>query len=68
MAGIDMLITVGGIIYGSILIYSCFTNQRWVQIFRLDTFFTSRPTANTRLINLAFGLFVLITSLYSLLD
>lgn len=63
---IDIIIALVGISYGAVLIFATFISNRLTEMFRIDTFFTRRPTPTTRKLNLAFGLFVLVSSVYSL--
>jgi len=44
---------------------SGFINNRLVENFRLDTFFTTKPTPRTKILNIFFGLIVLGLSIYS---
>ncbi|MBI5599780.1 MAG: hypothetical protein HY890_08620 [Deltaproteobacteria bacterium] len=63
---IDTFVTLIGVAYGVVLILSSFMQNRIVAAFRIDTFLMSKPTPATAKINIPFGLFILIYSVYSL--
>jgi len=61
----DIILFILGVFYGTVLMLSGFINNRLVENFRLDTFFTTKPTPRTKILNIFFGLIVLGLSIYS---
>jgi hypothetical protein len=61
----DIILFIGGVFYGIVLLLSGFINNRIVENFRLDTFFTTKPTPQTKILNIFFGLIVIALSIYS---
>ena len=67
MENLDRIITIIGIVYGSLLIVGAFVRNKVTESIRIDALFMSKPSEATRLLNLAAGLFVAGYSIYSLL-
>lgn len=55
------------LLYGAVLILAAFTSNRITETFRLDTFFTPRPTPATRMINLPAGMLAIGYTIYTML-
>lgn len=67
MSSLSMTLNVITILYGIVLILAAFKSNRITETFRLDTFFTPRPTEATRMINLPAGLLAIGYTIYSML-
>ncbi len=67
MSSLSMTLNVITILYGIVLILAAFKSNRITETFRLDTFFTPRPTDATRMINLPAGLLAIGYTIYSML-
>lgn len=68
MTGIqlDTILTLVGIIYGALLIFSVFMRNRFTEAMRIDALLMPNPTQNTRILNLIAGLLILGYMIYSL--
>lgn len=66
MSSLSMTLNVITILYGIVLILAAFKSNRITETFRLDTFFTPRPTEATRMINLPAGLLAIGYTIYSM--
>ncbi len=66
MSSLSMTLNVITILYGIVLIFAAFKSNRITETFRLDTFFTPRPTEATRMINLPAGLLAIGYTIYSM--
>ncbi len=67
MKNLDTIITVVGIIYGTLLILVTFVSNRITEAIRIDALFMSKPSETTRPLNLVAGLFIAGYGIYSLL-
>lgn len=65
MGSQELALTIGGIIYGLVLIAATFINNRFLEAFRLDSLFMRNPTASTRGVNLVAGLAIIGYNLYT---
>lgn len=63
---LDLIVTLGGIMYGSVLIAVVFCHNRFLEALRIDALFVPRPTAATRMMNPAVGLLLVAYNAYSL--
>jgi len=61
-----MVVTLLGIAYGAVLIWTAFVSNRFTEAIRIDNLFMSRPSEATRPLNLAAGIVIAGYSLYSL--
>ena len=70
MTGIqlDTILTLVGIIYGALLIFSTFVKNRFTEAMRIDALFMPNPSEATRPLNLVIGILVAGYSIYSLLS
>ncbi len=66
MSSLSMTLNVITILYGIVLVLAAFKSNRITETFRLDTFFTPRPTEATRMINLPAGLLAIGYTIYSM--
>lgn len=67
MKNLDMIVTVIGIIYGLLLIFTAFVRTKFTEAFRIDVLFMPDPSEKTRPLNLVVGILVAGYSIYSLL-
>ena len=67
MGSQDLALTVGGIIYGVLLIAATFINNRFIEAFRLDSLFMKNPSASTRGVNLVVGLAIIGYNVYTVI-
>ncbi len=63
---LDAILTVIGVIYGVLLIFSVFMRNRFTEAMRIDALLMPNPTQNTRILNLIAGLLILGYMIYSL--
>ena len=63
---LDLALTIGGIAYGSALIWTMFARNRLTEVLRIDTLFMPKAGEKTRVLNLGFGALVLGYNLYTL--
>ena len=63
---LDAMLTVIGVIYGVLLIFSVFMKNRFAEAMRIDALMLANPTQNTRILNLIAGLLILGYMIYSL--
>ena len=63
----DTYVTIGGIIYGILLLTAAVVKNRFTELIRIDAVLIPRPSEKTRIINLIAGLFFLIYNSYVLL-
>ncbi len=66
MSALNITLNIITLVYGAVLIFAAFKSNKVTEIFRLDTFFTPRPSQATRLINLPAGLFAIGYTIYSM--
>ena len=67
MSALNITLNIITLVYGAVLIFAAFKSNRITETFRLDTFFTPRPTETTRMINLPAGLLAIGYTLYTML-
>ncbi|MCC6542872.1 MAG: hypothetical protein IT392_00015 [Nitrospirae bacterium] len=67
MNTLNSILNLITLLYGAVLIVAAFKSNRITETFRLDTFFTPRPTPATRMINLPAGLLAIGYTLYTML-
>ena len=67
MSTLNITLNIITLVYGTVLIFAAFKSNRITETFRLDTFFTPRPTETTRMINLPAGLLAIGYTLYTML-
>ena len=67
MSALNITLNIITLVYGAVLIFAAFKSNRITETFRLDTFFTPRPTETTRMINLPAGLLAIGYTIYSML-
>lgn len=63
---VDLVLTIGGIVYGSALIWTMFVRNKVTEALRIDTLFIPQASEKTRPLNLGFGLLVLGYNVYAL--
>lgn len=66
MQNINTVVTVGGIIYGFILIMAMFVRIKFIESMRIDALVIPHPTDSTRPVNLIAGLLIAGYGIYSL--
>jgi Na+-transporting NADH:ubiquinone oxidoreductase subunit NqrD len=64
---LDLIVTIGGIVYGVVLVSVAFFRNRFTEALRVDALFLPRPTEATRMLNPGIGLLLLAYNAYSLL-
>ena len=67
MSTLNITLNIITLVYGAVLIFAAFKSNRITETFRLDTFFTPRPTETTRMINLPAGLLAIGYTIYTML-
>ena len=67
MSALSITLDIVTLLYGFVLILAAFISNRITETFRLDTFFTPRPTEATRMINLPAGMLAIGYTLYTML-
>ena len=67
MSALSITLNIITLVYGFVLILAAFKSNRITETFRLDTFFTPRPTETTRMINLPAGLLAIGYTIYTML-
>lgn len=63
---LDLIVTLGGIVYGTVLVSVVFFHNRFTEMLRIDALIVPRPTDATRMINPAIGLLLVAYYTYSL--
>ena len=53
---LDQIVTIGGIVYGVVLVSVVFFRNRFTEALRIDALIVPKPTDATRMINLGIGL------------
>lgn len=61
----DNVLLIAGIAYGVLVFLSAFMSGRFTDAFRVDLFFTRKPTDVTKKLNIFFGLIILGLAIYS---
>ncbi len=64
-SSMDSVLTIVGIGYGILVFLSAFISSKFTDAFRVDLFFTRKPTPATKKLNIFFGLLIIGTSIYS---
>ncbi len=63
---LDLIVTLGGIVYGAVLVSVVFFRNRFTEALRIDALIMPKPTDATRMINLGIGLLLAAYNAYSL--
>ena len=63
---LDLIVTIGGIVYGVVLVSVVFFRNRFTEALRIDALIMPKPTDATRMINPVIGLLLLGYNAYSL--
>ena len=58
MTNLDTVVTLGGIIYGLVLILGTFVRSRVTELLRIDALLMPHPTDSTRPLNLIVGILI----------
>lgn len=61
----DNVLFVAGVAYGVLVFISAFVSGRFTDAFRVDLFFTRKPTEVTKKLNIFFGLLIVGIAIYS---
>jgi len=64
---LDLIVTLGGIVYGLVLVSVVFFRNRFTEALRIDALIMPKPTDATRMINPVIGLLLIGYNAYSLL-
>ena len=64
---LDVIVTVGGIVYGAVLVSVVLFRNRFTEALRIDALIVPRPTDATRVLNPVIGLLLIGYNAYSLL-
>ena len=64
---LDLVVTMGGIVYGVVLVSVVFFRNRFTEAFRIDALIVPQPTDATRPLNPVIGLLLIGYNAYSLL-
>lgn len=64
---LDLIVTIGGIVYGAVLVSVVFFRNRFTEALRIDALILPRPTESTRALNLVIGLVLIAYNGYSLI-
>jgi Na+-transporting NADH:ubiquinone oxidoreductase subunit NqrD len=64
---LDAIVTLGGILYGAVLVSVAFFRNRFTEAVRIDALIVPKPTDATRMLNPGIGLLLVAYSTYSLL-
>jgi hypothetical protein len=64
---LDLIVTVGGIVYGAVLVSVMFFRNRVTEALRIDALMVPKPTEATRMLNPVIGLLLIGYDIYSLL-
>ncbi len=67
MVMLDLIITVGGIAYGTLLVVAAFVRNRFTEAIRIDALVLPNPTDATRMLNLVIGALLIGYEAYSLI-
>jgi len=66
-AMLDLVVTIGGIVYGMVLVCVAFLRNRYTEALRIDALMVPKPTDATRMINPVIGVLLIAYNTYSLL-
>lgn len=64
---LDLVVTIGGIVYGVVLVSVVFFRNRFTEALRIDALIVPKPTDATRMINPVIGILLIGYNAYSLL-
>ena len=64
---LDLIVTLGGIVYGLVLVSVVFFRNRFTEALRIDALIMPKPTDATRVLNPVIGLLLIGYNAYSLL-
>ena len=64
---LDLIVTMGGIVYGLVLVSVVFFRNRFTEALRIDALIMPKPTDATRMINPVIGILLIGYNGYSLL-
>jgi len=64
---LDLIVTIGGIVYGVVLVSVVFFRNRFTEALRIDALIMPKPTDATRVLNPVIGLLLIGYNAYSLL-
>ena len=64
---LDLIVTLGGIVYGVVLVSVVFFRNRFTEALRIDALIVPKPTDATRMINPVIGILLIGYNAYSLL-
>ena len=67
MAMLDMIVTIGGIVYGAVLVSVVLFRNRFTEMLRIDALMVPKPTDATRMINPVIGVLLIAYDIYSLI-
>lgn len=65
MKNLDVVVTLGGVVYGLVLILATFVRSKVTESLRVDALLMQQPTDNTRPLNLVVGILVAGYGIYS---
>ena len=65
---LDLVVTVGGIVYGSVLVCVMFLRNRVTEALRIDALMVPKTSDATRALNLVIGLLLIGYNAYSLIQ
>jgi len=64
---LDLIVTIGGIVYGAVLVSVVIFRNRFTEVLRIDALIMPNPTDATRVLNPIIGLLLIGYNTYSLL-
>ena len=64
---LDLIVTLGGIVYGAVLVSVVIFRNRFTEALRIDALIVPKPTDATRVLNPVIGLLLIGYNAYSLL-
>jgi hypothetical protein len=64
---LELVVTVGGIVYGTVLVSVVLFRNRFTEALRIDALMVPKPTDATRVLNPVIGLLLIGYNAYSLL-
>lgn len=65
MKNLDVVVTLGGVVYGLVLVLATFVRSKVTESLRVDALLMQQPTDNTRPLNLVVGILVAGYGIYS---
>ena len=63
---LDLIVTLGGIVYGMVLVSVVFFRNRFTEALRIDALIVPKPTDATRMVNPVIGLLLIAYNGYAL--